>query len=87
MEGEMNHVELNMRLLKGAIQMREDERRCHEAFWRNDCEFPRHKWEGIENVVRYWVRHDLLPDRDEMVDLTEPALRVPERKKKTIKRR
>lgn len=63
----MNAIELNMRLLKGAIDMRNDEHRWHAECFPDVLEpFP-HQWHNVEKVVTYWIRYKMLPDRSETV--------------------
>jgi hypothetical protein len=63
----MNAIELNMRLLKGAILMREDERRWHkQCFSHLGVDFPVHNFDGCEKAVAYWVKFKLLPAKEEV---------------------
>lgn len=59
----MTATELNFRLLKGAIDMREDEKRWHyECFGELGVSFPVHRFHNIEHLPRYWIANDLLPE-------------------------
>lgn len=58
----MTVVEMNFRLLKGAIEMREAEKRWHyECFGELDVAFPVHRFHNIEQLPLYWMKYDMLP--------------------------
>lgn len=80
----MNAIELNVLLLKGAIKMREDERRWHnECFGHLDVEFT-HQFMHIETAVPYWLRYNLLPVKEELC-LDLPKIGKRDRRKRIKK--
>ena len=63
----MNAIELNFRLLRGAIDMRDAEISWEAQITGRPRDPMNHRWRNVENLLHYWVENRLLPDRRDMV--------------------
>ena len=59
----MSATHYAVRLLKAAIDMREDEKHWHSHSF-PELPLPDHRWRNVENLIEYWRYYDLLRERE-----------------------